>query len=74
MKQKSINIYLLKMKLRNEEILNEEDLSELQAKFKKIKNTVVNLKKVNYFLFKNILLTYRVMILFFFLLIKILFL
>jgi len=42
------------MKLKNKEIPNEEDLSELQAKFKKIKNTVVNLKKVNYFLFKNI--------------------
>ena len=42
------------MKLKNKEIPNEEDLSELQEKFKKIKNTVVTLKKVNYFLFKNI--------------------
>ena len=60
-----INIYLLKkfkkeelkMKLRNKEIPNEEELSELQAKFKKIKNTVVNLKKVNiFFIFKNVYL------------------
>jgi hypothetical protein len=56
------------MKLKNKEIPNEEDLSELQEKFKKIKNTVVNLKKVNYFLFTPLkILIYRVMILYFFL-------
>ena len=45
------------MKLRNKEIQNEEDLSGIQAKFKKIKNTVVNLKKVNiFFIFKNVYL------------------
>jgi hypothetical protein len=54
------------MKLRNKEIPNEEELSELQAKFKKIKNTVVNLKKVNIFLYLKMFI-YRVMILYFFL-------
>lgn len=58
------------MELKNKEVASPINIEDIQSRFKKIKNTVINLKKVNLFLLKFIniyIYTYRAMKHFFYL-------
>ncbi len=54
------------MELKNKEVDSPINIEDIQSRFKKIKNTVINLKKVNLFLLIYIY-TYRAMKHFFYL-------